>query len=37
MGKRISIVNDRFIMGCMIAVGTTSVAAFIYWLINIIV
>jgi len=37
MGKRIGIVNDRFGMACMIAVGTTSVAYLIYWLIKIVV
>jgi len=37
MGRRISIVNGRFMMACMIAVSTTSVAAFIYWLITVIV
>ena len=37
MGKEISIVNGRFMIALMIAVGTTSVAAFIYWLITVIV
>ena len=37
MGKRIGIVNERLAMACMIAIGTTSVAAFIYWLITVIV
>jgi hypothetical protein len=35
--KRIRIANERLAMACMIAIGTISLAAFIYWLYSIII